>query len=160
MNASVFYAGALVLGAIYYASPTVPCQSNIQSALVRPALHANTMHLIGNLTAFFILTRSIQPRIGIFNYVLLIAFLWVTTAMMDVAFQQTCSIGFSGVVLGLLVWDLFDRGQLKWDLAAAGVLAAIWLEPMAQGQNNVSMSGHFYGLVAGLLATGLTRMVR
>ena len=58
-------------------------------------------------------------------------------------------------VLGLLVWDLFDKGQLQWDLAAMALLALIWIQPLLQGQAQVSMAGHFYGIVAGLIAAFL-----
>jgi membrane associated rhomboid family serine protease len=157
---SVFVAGAMALGLVLLAQPQISCAATLPAALTRPAAHANVGHLAANLFAFYVLSQSIQPRIGTLNYVLLIAFLWLTTSLMDIAFKQRCSIGFSGVVLGLLVWDLFDRGQLKFDLAALAALAFVWLQPMLAGQSNVSMSGHLYGLLAGLVAVVATRALK
>src|SRR4030042_6439693 len=131
-----FVAGALALGLVMWMQPQVDCAPTLSAALTRPALHANAAHLFANLFAFYMLSASIQPRLGTANYVLLIAFLWILTALMDMGFKQRCSIGFSGVVLGLLVWDLFDKGQLQFDLAAAASLALIWLQPYLQGPTN------------------------
>ena len=160
MVSSVFVAGALALGAVMLLRPQPNCARTVPAALARPAVHVDLGHLVGNLFAFYLLSQSIQPRIGTLNYIMLIAFLWLTTALMDLVFQQRCAVGFSAVVLGLLVWDMFDRGELKFDLTALAVLAVTWLQPLATGQHNVSMSGHLMGIVAGLIAVVATRALR
>lgn len=145
------------MGLILYAKPQVNCDRKLLPAMTRPFQHGDLGHLAANLFAFYMLSNSIQPRIGAAKYLMLIAFLWITTVLMDLAFNQHCSVGFSGIVLGLLVWDLFDRGSLKFDLAAFAALAAVWLQPLLAGQQNVSMSGHLYGILAGLIAVTLTK---
>ena len=151
----VFVAAAIAFSAILVLQPSLPCDKTFVDAIQRPAFHGSWGHLAVNLFAFYALTQSIQPRIGTVKYIMLIGFLWLVTSIMDLFFAKNCSIGFSGVVLGLLVWDLFDKGQLKWDLAAMASLALIWIQPLVQGQQQVSMAGHFYGIVAGLMAVFL-----
>lgn len=149
---NVFIAKTILFTAIYLANPDVPCDRSYQSALVRPALHASFNHLLLNMATFYAISQSIESHVGVFNFVLLIAFMWLVTSMFDVVFNLPCSIGFSGIILGLIVWDLFNKGALRWDFAAFSGLVLIWLQPLASGQRNVSMHGHLYGIVAGLLA--------
>jgi membrane associated rhomboid family serine protease len=160
MSTPVFYVvSAALLGIYFLAQPRmdVPCEDNIGHALQRPWLHVNWSHLLANLVAFWALIE-IERRMGSGAFALLLAFLFLTVVLMDLVMPSSidkCSIGFSGVVLGLVIWDAFDRGALAFDWAAILAILWIWIGPVLQNPR-ISLWGHLYGILAGLIAAFIT----
>lgn len=93
------------------------------------------------------------------NFLLLLGFLFVATTAFDVLspVETQCSIGFSGVVLGLLVWSGFNSGYYSFSTATLLSLLWILIVPVL-GDSRISFSGHLYGVLAGLLATAVIRV--
>lgn len=156
-----FITAAVLLGVFFLVQPRIddaPCDDSVGHAAVRPWLHGNWSHLLANLVAFWALVE-VEKRIGSRSFALLLGFLLLAVVLMDFIVPRSidkCSIGFSGVVLGLLVWDAFAQGSLSFEWAAMLSLLWIWLGPIISGGGRVSLWGHLYGILAGMLAAFLS----
>ena len=134
------------------------CQPTIINAFTRQLYHGDINHLAFNFIAFANLTHQITQITGLFTYMIIFALIFVLMVILDYIFYGLglieCSIGFSGVVFGLLGWVfLHQRGfnlQLLVDLAL--LLAPSLTTP------GISFTGHLLGLVAGMLVYPVTRM--
>lgn len=160
----VFYVVALVLIVVYFfVQPQldgVPCGDSLGHAVQRPLLHGNTQHLMANLFAFGTLA-ALETRNGSTSFGLLVLFLFTVVVLLDLimpASIDSCSIGFSGVVLGLLVWDGFEKGMYSFNTATLLSLAWVLLAPV-MSNSRISFWGHLYGIIAGLFAVALSRLI-
>ncbi len=154
----LFFALAIpmILITILYHTGTfknIPCDNNIFSNAARNFIHVDTMHIIGNLSVFFILSHELVKTFG-FKYVLiLILALLIIIVIFDTIYlkfvpNQRCSIGFSGILFGLLVWNILSKSSITASsLISIGILV---LFP-SMTSSNVSLSGHLIGAGAGLV---------
>ena len=86
-------------------------------------MYIDFYHLIGNLIAFYGLSR-IEQNLGTKNFILLIVFLLVFNTIAETIIYKLfpcikCSIGFSGVLFGLITWELIKNKQLDITLIAS-----------------------------------------
>lgn len=161
----VFYVVALVLLLIFVGVQPrlreVPCEDTLFGAAQRPLLHGNWNHLLVNIAALGALA-ALETRNGSGSFALLLLFLFAAVVLFDwllPASLDGCSIGFSGVVLGVLVWDGFERG--RYSFSTATLLSLLWILVVPVMTNSrISFWGHLYGIIAGLLAVALARAVR
>lgn len=125
------------------------CDKTIPSAFRRIFTHGSWSHLIGNLVVFFFLS-TLEQEIGSLRYFIGLSIIILVQVLLDLFLPGKCSIGFSGVVLGLLVWNMTIQGSLTFGLTGIFTLAYIWFQSVV-AQPGVSYSGHFYGIVAGVI---------
>lgn len=124
--------------------------------LLRTAYHANLTHLIVNMISFYYLS-FIEVEIGWPLFIVAIVFIWIVSSMMlyfyhqFVPSQKVYTVGFSGVVFGLVVIYYFmmdiDRKPVFRDLFI-GLVAQLFIP-------DISVAGHFFGIVAGFLFVGI-----
>ena len=146
----------MILITILYHTGTItniPCDNNILSNAARNFIHVDTMHIIGNLSVFFILSHELVKTFG-FKYVLilllslLIIIVIIDTIYLKLVPDQRCSIGFSGILYGMLVWNILSKSSITASsLISIGILV---LFP-SMTSSNVSLSGHLIGAGAGLV---------
>jgi hypothetical protein len=129
----------------------VPCGEGVLKGLNRTFIHANWKHVAANLFAFLVLSR-IEERYGSkFFGILIVQILVIATMIELVAFQffdVPCSVGFSGVIFGLIAWELMNDRDVNITLFLG--LAGMVVAPSLQN-SKASLTGHAIGAVAGLL---------
>jgi membrane associated rhomboid family serine protease len=153
---SVFMAVTIIVIFLLYATTiikTIPCNKDILSTFYSNFIHIDFYHLIGNLIAFYGLSR-IEQNLGTKNFILLIVFLLVFNTLAETIIYKLfpsikCSIGFSGVLFGLITWELIKNKQLDITLIAS-ILFMVFL-PSIQNPK-ASLSGHLVGAIAGILS--------
>jgi rhomboid protease GluP len=131
---------------------SISCQKNFLSAFSRNFIHINFLHLFINLYAFYQLS-TIELEIGSLSYFLLIILLALLQSIIELIVRSqidlTCSIGFSGILYGLLIWTILS-GQKTDLLMIVSVLLTIFAS--SELDTTISLSGHLIGVVSGILA--------
>lgn len=130
---------------------TVPCGDGVMKAFNRSFVHLDFIHLFTNIFVFFVLSR-IEVKFGSGFFMLLILQLLVITTVMELILKKfwnvPCSIGFSGVLFGLAVWELVYDRNVNMALIL-GILAMV-VTPTIQNPK-ASLVGHGLGALAGLM---------
>ena len=170
--ATLLMSSILVLVTLLFLSQPLglPCDNDFFSAFLRNFIHIDPLHLIINLYGFYRLTQ-LELAIGSIRYIALLILLAVLQTVLEwltyhpfvrefgglVPFGgATCSIGFSGILFGIISWMFFSERGL--DLAL--LFAMITSITITSAQNpQISFIGHLIGLIAGLIAVPITRKI-
>lgn len=127
------------------------CNKSLFGSFLRQFHHGNLTHFLFNMTAFANLTYNIQNKVGWTTYLLIIFMIMILNTLADYILYGAdiihCSIGFSGVVFGLLGWSLFYQRELSLSLITDIILLllpSLWIR-------KISFSGHLIGLLSGIL---------
>lgn len=128
------------------------CGKGFAKALARNFVHLNLFHLLVNLYALEALSR-IELYLGSGSYLILLFIILLLASTMEFLLNETmpslrCSIGFSGVLFGLLAWELMVMGQFQPYLFL--VLLVMVVFPTLQNPQ-ASLIGHGLGALAGVL---------
>jgi membrane associated rhomboid family serine protease len=152
---STFVAVSIIVVFLLYTTSvlkSVPCGKDVLSQFKSNFVHTNGSHLFANLFSLYTLSR-VEVRIGSKAFFTLVSILLVTNTMIETVLHKIkpdmkCSIGFSGVLFGILVWEMISRSKLDLYL-----LAAISLQVVApsMGDSKISFVGHAVGAVSGLV---------
>jgi len=128
------------------------CEHSFGKSITRNFYHVNLAHLGINLMAFNVLSR-IEDIVGSGPYILLLFMLLLISSVLDFIANLMfptlkCSIGFSGILFGLLSWEMmalhdFDPSALL--LLVVNVIAPTLRDPKA------SLIGHSIGAIAGVI---------
>ena len=129
----------------------LPCENNLLKNASRDFIHVDTYHLIVNMLALYYVS-DLEVQIGSVKYTALVTIIVAVSAVLtyfaDKVLHLTCSIGFSGVLLGLMAYTLLARREkLNWKPIL--YLIAVSVTPSAP---NISVSGHLIGIIAGVAA--------
>lgn len=131
---------------------TIPCGKDIMSSFFSNFVHADSYHLMSNLIALYALSR-VEREIGMKRFIGLILFLLIfntiTETIIHKAYPQIkCSIGFSGVLFGIMTWEIITKKDIDFILILSIVIMVII--PSVQNPK-VSFTGHAVGALAGVL---------
>lgn len=147
---------AIILLLIHFNSsqenlPTI-CVDGITNSVMRNFYHVDSPHLYVNLLTFKALSR-IEMQIGSVNYLMLLISILVIASFLDYIvnsiFSLKCSIGFSGVLFGLLAWEMVTQHEFSpyaLLLLAVNVISPTIKNPQA------SLMGHGIGALAGVIS--------
>lgn len=132
----------------------VPCTPDIQTVFISNFVHTDMYHILANLIALYALLK-IEKRIGSKMFLSLILFLLGLITLIEVGMRRVipdlqCSIGFSGVLIGVFVWELIGSKGGKIDLAILASIAVFSVGPSLI-HSNVSLSAHIIGAISGLI---------
>lgn len=128
------------------------CENNVINGLNRTFIHGSWDHILANILAFYALSR-IEIKHGSGFFISLILQIAVLAALIEFVARKfihlKCSVGFSGVLFGLLAWELVSKKskvdkQVLYTLAIAIILPSLVSE-------KTSFSGHLIGAISGLL---------
>jgi rhomboid protease GluP len=129
----------------------LPCDQSIISNLSRNFIHVQLFHILSNLF-FFYQIRNLELQLGMKSYALLILMLVVTQSLLEFGLQRFidlgCSIGFSGILYGLIVWMLVNQPRADQKQLMT-ILVSIIASSLAMP--NLSLSGHLIGFASGLI---------
>ena len=139
---------------LFFARRDVDCSEVYSKTILRRFKHADLIHLGSNLSALLVTGRKVEEAVGSLTFLLAIIFMVLVESLIDLKVKPKidgCGIGFSGVLLGLSIWELmlfgFEASKLSVMLAAVvGV----------QGLHY----GHLYGIIAGFIWSLLYKVVK
>lgn len=152
---SLFLAVSIIVVFSLYlttAIKTLPCGKDIMSSFLSNFVHIDFYHLMANLFALYSLSR-VEREIGTKPFISLIIFLLLFTSIAEVTAHKIfpslpCSIGFSGVLFGIMAWELVTNKDLDFIL----ILSIIAMVTMPSFHNSkASLMGHAVGAIAGII---------
>jgi len=150
----VYALSAMMIG-IHLMAPKFPmCRPGMIYSLARIFIHGDMVHLFFNLFTF----HQLSPLFRSGNYVLLLTFLIAANAVLDfITFGSKlvpCSIGFSGVLFGLITYAYLSMQLPKGQLISSlfYLLLPSFLIPQ------LSLTGHLQGIATGFIAYWLGGM--
>lgn len=146
--------GIMVLITLGYKSAQdadIPCSPDYVSTLSRNFIHLDNIHLFSNMYTFYYLSQ-VERSMGSVPYLSLIGVLviiqttleWIISNFYDLK----CSIGFSGILYGLLVWYIYYYQNLNYQIFA-GIFATLVTSSLQNPR--LSFAGHLIGFVSGLI---------
>ncbi len=131
------------------------CEHDVLNIAYRQFVHVEIIHLLVNLYALYVLSR-VERNIGFKNFSILILSLLVVSTLMELGVSKfidlNCSIGFSGILFGIVAWELVTGQDVDFSLIA--VLFFMVLQPSLTNPK-ASLVGHAIGACSGILV-GLT----
>lgn len=146
----------IILFVIYFTVNKKRFSNKIIDNATSDLYHADMQHLIINLFSF-ILISPMETILGGKLFLLIIIFIWLVNTLIITLLQSTVpkfnrySLGFSGVVIGLMVvyaWLLYKNKNTAY-LNIGLLLLSIIPQFFSKG---ISFEGHLSGFVAGLIA--------
>lgn len=135
--------------------PTI-CVNGFQNSMKRNFYHVDSSHLYINLLTFKIMSR-IETQIGSQQYLMLLLSILIISTILDYVVtlifpKLKCSIGFSGILFGLLAWEMLTLNEFSpyiFILLAINVISPTVRNPSA------SLLGHGIGAIAGIITATL-----
>lgn len=121
------------------------CNDDILSRIQGSLVHVNLTHLMMNLIGLYILSE-IEKAIGSEKFIKLVLFIIVLSSIIEMVLKTSCSIGFSGVLYGLLAYEMFIKKKIQLDIII--VLVSLCFIP--DNYSNISHSGHLIGFISGM----------
>jgi membrane associated rhomboid family serine protease len=135
---------------------TIPCGSDFTSIFWSNFIHSDLYHLSANVFALYALSR-VERKIGMRKFISLLVFLLFVNTLIEAGIKQIypsmeCSIGFSGVLFGIMTWELVQEKTIDSTLLLS--IIALVIGPSLI-DSSISIVGHsvgaFTGIVGGLL---------
>jgi membrane associated rhomboid family serine protease len=153
---SLFLAISIVLVFALYVTTvfkTVPCGRNFLSSFCGNFVHIDLFHLAANLVTLYTLAR-VERDIGAKRFSFLIVFLLIFTSIVEVTIHKiipniACTIGFSGILFGILAWELTTKKGLN--LLVVISIIGVAVMPTIQNPERASLLGHLVGVVSGII---------
>lgn len=134
--------GLLVISfGIQISTDNLDCKKELLSR----SQHTNLVHLLTNLGSLWVIGSRLEDAVGSQKFLEGVFFLWISETIMDSLVPEAidgCGVGFSGIILGLSVWELtlFGMDNSKVSLILAALITV-------QGIHY----GHLYGVLSGLI---------
>lgn len=134
---------------------TIPCGKDVLSSFYSNFVHIEPYHLIANLYALYALSR-VEQRIGSKQFVAIVIFSLFFNTLVETGIHKLnenipCSIGFSGVLFGIMTWELVTSKKI--DLYLLTAIAGMVILPSIYNPK-ASLIGHAIGAISGV-ASGL-----
>ena len=158
-----------------------PGEPTVATLMSHMFLHADIMHLAGNLAVLFIVGYTVEAALGAFGFLALYLLGGLGAAVPDLLFaadQVGYSLGASGAISAVMAaylvlfglrrirffyWLVFVFGTVSWP---ALVILPVWIGNellqrfLFDPHGRVNYLAHFGGFVAGALLAGLYRWRR
>jgi len=154
-HVSTFIAISLIIVYLLFTAKVVsdtPCGTGIHQVFMSNFIHIDTSHLVSNLFALYAISR-VEDQMGFKSFIWLIIFLLAFNTLVEYIARKIwkdmkCSIGFSGILFGLMSWELITTRNVDIKLLAAIVVTVI--APSIKNKK-ASLSGHVIGAVSGVV---------
>lgn len=136
----------------------VPCGKGIGEVFMSQFVHIDTLHLVSNLYALYAISR-VEHEMGFKSFIWLLIFLLIFNTLVEFTMKKIfnelpCSIGFSGILFGLMTWELVSKKKFDVELMSAIVIMVVGpsLKGTTNYPKNISLSGHVIGAISGIIA--------
>nr|MDD3719822.1 rhomboid family intramembrane serine protease [Candidatus Gracilibacteria bacterium] len=122
-------------------------------------LHGGFFHLVFNSIFIYVFGNHLEILMGKTKFLYFFIFNTIFTGIMVLLFSKGNTIGISGFCLALLTYltiELYNRGnpEYKGGITAIIINVAIGLTP------GISLAGHLFGSIAGILYYFLNKIKR
>jgi membrane associated rhomboid family serine protease len=139
---------------------TIPCDKEMHSIFISNFIHTDFIHLVSNLYGIYSLSR-VEVKIGPKNFFGLLIFLLIFNTLFESILHKLintpCSIGFSGVLYGVLTFEIVSNiNKFDYNLVASIILNIIVAKI---GAKNLSLIGHLVGAFSGIIGGILYKKV-
>ena len=129
---------------------TIPCEKDMTSIFVSQFIHTDFLHLVSNVYGIYSLSK-VENKYGPKKFFGLIIFLLVFNTIAEGVLHRIintpCSIGFSGILYGVLTFELVCD---KFDYLLFGsIVTNIFIGKVFK--SNVSLQGHLIGAISGIV---------
>jgi membrane associated rhomboid family serine protease len=129
---------------------TLPCGNDFKSIILSQFVHVNIVHLASNLFSLWYMA-NLEHSLGFSKFIGLVVIITLISSAVDTlighhAGKRQCSIGFSGVLFGLVAWSVLTTGGFRWYNLA--MVAGLLLTNMGP---HISVRGHVIGALTGVL---------
>lgn len=86
------------------------CRSTLVNSFLRTVIHDNIAHLAINLASFRNISNALIAKLSTKTYVQILILLWILDGLSDYfsISTKTCSVGFSGVIFGLITYYFLE----------------------------------------------------
>ncbi len=145
----------VIIFSLYFTTlvKTIPCGSGIMDRFYSNFVHTTIPHMVGNLVGLYALAR-VEKDMGSKKFALLIAYLLIFNTLAEVALHTLvpstpCSIGFSGILFGILIWELITHKGVDKTILASILLITVF--PTIAKGDKVSLEGHLIGSISGVV---------
>ena len=130
----------------------IPCNKDAISIFWCNFIHIEPSHLMANLYALYALSR-VERDIGSKKFTALIIFLLIFNSIMETIMHKIFptipyAIGFSGVLFGIMTWEIVSKQKL--DMVLVSSIAAMVIIPSMKN-SNTSFMGHSIGAISGII---------
>jgi membrane associated rhomboid family serine protease len=123
------------------------CHDDIVSRIQGSLVHINLTHLVMNLIGLYILS-DIEKVVGSEKFIKVVLFIIGLSSIIETVLKTSCSIGFSGVLYGLLAYEMFIKKKIELDI----IIVLVTLCFIPDNHSNISHSGHLIGFISGIAA--------
>jgi len=130
-------------------------------ALLAHFSHASLMHLLMNVWGIVVISPSLEQLLGERKYATLLLWLWVAQAAILPQVQTAPTLGFSGILMGMLTFFALRLRETAYRGVSRDLLVLVGLNlalPLMIPQ--ISFAGHAIGVVLGGVAYLVARMNR
>jgi membrane associated rhomboid family serine protease len=127
------------------------CKETFLNNIAQNFTHLDSMHIIFNLYALYNISNleTIYTSQTYFQIIILLTLMQSTlTYIINKFYKLNCSIGFSGVIMGLYVFNIFKTNQNNLNSYLIALALLIYPSFVAQ---NVSLVGHLIGGLSGYI---------
>jgi membrane associated rhomboid family serine protease len=129
---------------------TIPCEKDMTSIFISQFIHTDFLHLVSNVYGIYSLSK-VENKYGPKKFFGLIIFLLVFNTIVEGVLHKIintpCSIGFSGILYGVLTFELVCD---KFDYLLLGsIVTNIFIGKVFK--SNVSLQGHLIGAISGIV---------
>ena len=139
---------------------SLPCGGSIQEVFCSNFCHIEPVHLMSNLISLYVLS-SVEQQMGFKPFMWLMIFLLLFNTLAEYLARKIfnyskCSIGFSGILFGIVSWELVTKKELD----IGGVLAiVISVLPQSLSGKNIDVIGHIIGAISGIIGGVLWKFI-
>ena len=127
----------------------IPCEQDISSKILANFIHTDFMHLISNLSGLYLISE-LESRLGSKQFLKIFVLITIILSLLEYCLKTKCSIGISGVLYGLVAYEMFKLKNI--DLSVISTLVILFL---FSGKSKISHTGHLLGFISGLVVTVL-----
>lgn len=130
----------------------VPCGRTPSDVFKSTFIHTDPVHLMENMYFLYAMS-AVEERMGSKPFTWLVLWLFAFCALgewlvKDMIQSSKCSVGFSGVLFGMITWDMASNNGVDKGLIAAAAIQVASASKYGDNRDNV---GHAIGAVAGIL---------
>lgn len=138
----------------------LPCGDKLQNIFMSSFVHIDSAHLISNLYSLYALSR-VEQQMGCIPFTWLIIFLTGFTTLVEFIIRKFIptlkySVGFSGVLFGIVTWEIVSQRNVDMEMILAIVLMVV--TPNIKS-SNISLFGHAIGAISGVFGGILWQMI-
>jgi membrane associated rhomboid family serine protease len=138
----------------------IPCGTTVHEVFISQFVHIDKIHLMSNLYSLYAISR-LEQEMGFKPFIWLFIFLLGFNTLVEFLIKKIyndlpCSIGFSGILFGLITWELVTKKQLDVELMLAIFIMVV--NPSLRNKK-VSFIGHAIGAISGIVAGILWKVI-